>query len=74
MPKGAPSANGRSRKRRTPLSPIMTLQQLKYAIANKGGKGGNTICSGVISHKLNGRNIIARHLDVHDKMTVDYVT
>ena len=57
-----------------PLSPIMTLQQLKYAIANKGGKGGNTICSGVISHKLNGRNIIARLLDVHDKMTVGYVT
>ena len=37
------------------------------------GLDGYTICSGVISHKLNGRNIIARHLDVHDKMTIGYV-
>ena len=37
------------------------------------GLDGYTICSGVISHKLNGRNIIARQLDVHDKMTIGYV-
>jgi hypothetical protein len=37
------------------------------------GLNGYTICSGVISHKLNGRNIIARHLDVRDKMTIGYV-
>ena len=37
------------------------------------GLDGYTICSGVISHKLNGKNIIAKRLDVHDKMTVGYV-
>ena len=37
------------------------------------GLDGYTICSGVISHKLNGKNIIAKQLAVHDKMTVGYV-
>ena len=37
------------------------------------GLDGYTICSGVISHKLNGRNIIAKQLDVRDKMTIGYV-
>lgn len=38
------------------------------------GLNGYTICSGVISHKLNGKTIIAKRLDVNDKMTVGYVT
>ena len=38
------------------------------------GLNGYTICSGVISHRLNGRNIIARRLAVTDKMTVGIVT
>ena len=37
------------------------------------GLDGYTICSGVISHKLNGRNIIAKPLAVFDKMTIGYV-
>ena len=38
------------------------------------GLNGYTICSGVISHELNGKNIIARPLAVDDKMTVGIVT
>lgn len=38
------------------------------------GLHGYTICSGIISHKLNGRNIIARPLDCADTMTVGLVT
>ena len=38
------------------------------------GLNGYTICSGVISHKLNGRNIIAKPLDVSDNMTVGTIT
>lgn len=38
------------------------------------GLDGYTICSGVISHKLNGKTIIAKRLNVNDKMTVGYVT
>ncbi len=38
------------------------------------GLDGYTICSGVISHRLNGENIIARPLLVDDKMTVGIVT
>jgi hypothetical protein len=38
------------------------------------GLDGYTICSGVISHKLNGRDIIAKPLAVFDKMTVGIVT
>ena len=38
------------------------------------GLNGYTICSGVISHKLNGRNIIAKPLAVFDKMTIGIVT
>ena len=38
------------------------------------GLDGYTICSGVISRKLNGENIIARPLAVDDKMTVGIVT
>ncbi|WP_407426582.1 LysR family transcriptional regulator [Treponema sp.] len=38
------------------------------------GLDGYTICSGVISHKLNGENIIAKPLAVDDKMTVGIVT
>ena len=37
------------------------------------GLDGYTICSGVISHKLNGREIIAKPLSVIDKMTIGYV-
>jgi DNA-binding transcriptional LysR family regulator len=37
------------------------------------GLDGYTICSGVISHKLNGRNIIAKPLSVIDKMTIGFV-
>lgn len=38
------------------------------------GLNGYTICSGVISQKLNGKNIIARPLCVDDKMTVGIIT
>lgn len=38
------------------------------------GLNGYTICSGVISHKLNGQNIIARPLASDDRMTVGLVT
>ncbi len=38
------------------------------------GLDGYTICSGVISRKLNGENIIARPLAVDDKMTVGIIT
>ncbi len=38
------------------------------------GLDGYTICSGVINHRLNGRNIISRPLDVKDKMTVGTIT
>lgn len=38
------------------------------------GLNGYTICSGVISHKLNGRSIIAKPLDVSDQMTIGIVT
>ena len=38
------------------------------------GLNGYTICSGVISHKLNGRSIIAKPLDVSDQMTIGVVT
>ena len=37
------------------------------------GLDGYTICSGVISHKLNGKEIIAKPLSVIDKMTIGYV-
>ncbi len=37
------------------------------------GLDGYTICSGVISHKLNGKNIVAKRLAVDDKMTVGFV-
>ena len=38
------------------------------------GLNGYTICSGIISHELNGENIIARPLDADDKMTVGIVS
>ena len=38
------------------------------------GLDGYTICSGVISHKLNGKNIIAKPLAIDDKMTVGIIT
>lgn len=38
------------------------------------GLDGYTICSGIISHKLNGADIISRPLMVEDKMTVGIVT
>ena len=38
------------------------------------GLDGYTICSGVISHKLNGKEIIAKPLSVTDKMTIGFVT
>ncbi|MBO4333339.1 MAG: LysR family transcriptional regulator [Paludibacteraceae bacterium] len=38
------------------------------------GLNGYTICSGVISQKLNGRNIIAKPLNVSDQMTIGIVT
>ena len=38
------------------------------------GLDGYTICSGVISHELNGSEIISRELLVDDKMTVGIVT
>lgn len=38
------------------------------------GLDGYTICSGVISHELNGATIIARPLATDDKMTVGVVT
>jgi len=37
------------------------------------GLDGYTVCSGVISHKLNGRDIIAKPLAVMDKMTIGFV-
>lgn len=38
------------------------------------GLNGYTICSGIISHELNGENIIARPLNVPDSMTVGIIT
>ncbi len=38
------------------------------------GLDGFTVCSGVISHELNGENIIAKPLALEDKMTVGIVT
>ncbi len=38
------------------------------------GLDGFTICSGIISHELNGPEIIARPLDCKDHMTVGYIT
>ena len=38
------------------------------------GLDGYTICSGVISHKLNGKEIISKPLAVLDKMTIGIVT
>ena len=38
------------------------------------GLDGYTVCSGIISHALNGGNIIARPLETSDKMTVGVVT
>lgn len=37
------------------------------------GLNGYTICTGVISHELNGENIIARPLEVNDSMTVGFL-
>ena len=38
------------------------------------GLDGFTICSGIISQKLNGKNIISRPLSIQDKMTVGIIT
>ena len=38
------------------------------------GLDGFTICSGIISHELNGPEIIARPLDSHEHMTVGVIT
>ena len=38
------------------------------------GLDGFTICSGIISHELNGPEIIARPLDCKEHMTVGYIT
>ncbi len=38
------------------------------------GLNGYTICSGIISHELNGEDIIARPLAVEDRMTVGIIT
>ncbi|MBQ1713955.1 MAG: LysR family transcriptional regulator substrate-binding protein, partial [Treponema sp.] len=38
------------------------------------GLDGYTICSGIISHELNGPEIIARPLDTEDFMTVGIIT
>lgn len=38
------------------------------------GLNGYTICSGIISRELNGKDIIARPLDVEDFMTVGIIT
>ena len=38
------------------------------------GLDGYTICSGIISHELNGKEIIARPLSVNDSMTVGILT
>ncbi len=38
------------------------------------GLDGYTICSGIISHELNGPEIIARQLDTDDFMTVGIIT
>ncbi len=38
------------------------------------GLDGYTICSGVINHTLNGQSIIARRLDVNDKMTIGIIS
>ena len=37
------------------------------------GLNGYTVCSGVISEKLNGPNIVARPLDVDDYMEIGYI-
>ena len=38
------------------------------------GLDGYTICSGIISHELNGPEIIARPLDCKEHMTVGIIT
>ncbi len=38
------------------------------------GLNGYTVCSGVISHELNGENIIAVPLDVDESMTIGVIT
>ncbi|MDO5785804.1 MAG: LysR family transcriptional regulator [Eubacteriales bacterium] len=38
------------------------------------GLNGYTICSGIISEELNGKNIIALPLDVDDYMEIGYIT
>lgn len=38
------------------------------------GLDGYTICSGIISRELNGKDIISKPLDVEDKMTVGIIT
>ena len=38
------------------------------------GLNGYTICSGVISEKLNGKNIVSVPLDVDDYMEIGYIT
>ena len=38
------------------------------------GLDGYTVCSGVISHELNGENIVAIPLDVDERMEVGIVT
>ena len=38
------------------------------------GLNGYTICSGVINEELNGKNIVAIPLDVHDYMEIGYIT
>ncbi|MDQ9807898.1 hypothetical protein RFX75_13940, partial [Acinetobacter baumannii] len=38
------------------------------------GLDGYTVCSGVISHELNGEDIIAVPLEVDDRMEVGIVT
>ena len=38
------------------------------------GLNGYTVCSGVISHELNGENIISVPLDVDETMTIGIIT
>ena len=64
-----------------PLSPIDLECSRNIKVRDRAtlfnlliGLDGYTICSGVISHKLNGKNIIARPLAIDDKMTVGIIT
>lgn len=51
------------------------LEKLRATLFNLLiGLDGYTVCSGIISHALNGGNIIARPLETSDKMTVGVVT